>query len=216
MPDASVGLSATCRNAPFCEPANAGLEELVGGDPEEIRHAIQVGQLHLPRALQELVDRRRVTPEGERQRRLVLATAAKQFLNIFSQLVNCPESHLAVRQPISQKRKPISHSAQKIMLDSQWRIGFNSGMENGWIGRERLAQWLQRAKVNQLEAAELIGIDKTQLSQILTGKRRPGLDNAIKIERATGIAVEAWVPLEEDKTDGDDSAVVETTPVGKV
>lgn len=72
-------------------------------------------------------------------------------------------------------------------------------MENTPSGRERLAQWVDRSKLNQLEAAQLIGIDPTQLSQILTGKRRPGLDNAVKIERATGIVVEAWVPLTDDE-----------------
>jgi len=66
-------------------------------------------------------------------------------------------------------------------------------------GRERLRQWIDRSKVNQLEAAALIGIDHTQLSHILTGRRRPGLDTAVKIEQATGIVVEAWVPFGEDE-----------------
>lgn len=61
-------------------------------------------------------------------------------------------------------------------------------------GRERLAQWIERSKLNGLEAARLIGIHPTQLSQILSGNRRPGLDNAVKIEQTTGIVVEAWVP----------------------
>ncbi len=65
-------------------------------------------------------------------------------------------------------------------------------------GRERLAQWIERSKLNQTEAAQIIGIDPTQLSQILTGKRRPGLDNAVKIEAKTGIVVEAWVPIADD------------------
>jgi len=72
-------------------------------------------------------------------------------------------------------------------------------METGLQGRERLAQWIERSKINQLEAAQLIDIDPTQLSQILAGKRRPGLDNAIKIARATGIVPDAWVPIEEDE-----------------
>ena len=66
-------------------------------------------------------------------------------------------------------------------------------------GRDRLAQWIERSILNQLEAARIIGIDHTQLNQILGGKRRPGLDNAIKIERATGIAVEAWESIEDDR-----------------
>lgn len=101
------------------------------------------------------------------------------------------------------------------MLTDVGVLALISGMENGWVGRERLAQWLERAKLNQLEAAEIIGIDKTQLSQILTGKRRPGLDNAVKIERATGIAVEAWVPLDEAETANDGPSNTEVAQVGK-
>jgi transcriptional regulator with XRE-family HTH domain len=67
------------------------------------------------------------------------------------------------------------------------------------IGRERLAQWIERSRLNQLEAAKVIGIDPTQLSMVLNGKRRPGLDNAVKIEAATGIVVEAWVAIEDDE-----------------
>ncbi len=72
-------------------------------------------------------------------------------------------------------------------------------MESTQTGRERLAQWIERSKLNQLEASIIIGIDPTQLSQILNGNRRPGLDNAVKIERRTGIVVEAWVPLADDE-----------------
>lgn len=67
-------------------------------------------------------------------------------------------------------------------------------MTNGQSGRARLAQWIQRSKLNQIEASRVIGIHVTQLSQILAGNRRPGLDNAVKIETTTGIPVEAWVP----------------------
>lgn len=66
-------------------------------------------------------------------------------------------------------------------------------------GRERLRQWIDRSKLNQLEAAALIGIDHGQLNHILQGRRRPGLDTAVKIEQATGIVVEAWVPFGEDE-----------------
>lgn len=63
-------------------------------------------------------------------------------------------------------------------------------------GRERLALWIERSKLNQLEASHVIGIDPTQLNHILKGKRCPGLMNAVKIERATGIPVEDWVSSE--------------------
>ena len=68
-------------------------------------------------------------------------------------------------------------------------------MANDQSGRERLAQWIKRSKLNQIETARLIGIHETQLSQILAGNRRPGLDNAVKIEAVTGIPVEAWVSI---------------------
>lgn len=67
-------------------------------------------------------------------------------------------------------------------------------------GRERLRQWIDRSKVDQTEAAGLIGMHPTQLSHILNDRRRPGLDTAVKIERATGIPVEAWVPLDDDES----------------
>lgn len=63
---------------------------------------------------------------------------------------------------------------------------------------ERLAQWIERSKLNQAEAARIIGMDPTQLSHILLRRRRPGLDNAVKIEKATGIQPDAWVPIDED------------------
>jgi len=79
-------------------------------------------------------------------------------------------------------------------LDMDWRIAYPCVMEIERNGRERLAQWISRSKLNQLEASRLIGIDPSQLNQILSGRRRPGLDNAVKIEHTTGIVVEAWVP----------------------
>lgn len=65
---------------------------------------------------------------------------------------------------------------------------------------ERLGQWIERSKLNQTEAAAVIGMEKTQLSHILNAKRTPGLQNAVKIERATGIPAEAWLSTEMDET----------------
>ena len=66
-------------------------------------------------------------------------------------------------------------------------------------GRERLAQWIKRSKLDQQETAALIEMDPAVLSKILVGRRRPGLDNALKIERVTGIPVEAWQSSPEDE-----------------
>lgn len=59
-------------------------------------------------------------------------------------------------------------------------------------GPARLRQWIERSKLNQREAAQLLGFDQTFLSQLLNGKRSAGLDTALKIERVTGIVVESW------------------------
>lgn len=73
-------------------------------------------------------------------------------------------------------------------------------------GRERLRQWITRSKLDQVEASRIIGMHPTQLSHILSGARRPGLDMAVKIEQATGIVVEAWVPFGKDDTPIDSAA----------
>lgn len=52
----------------------------------------------------------------------------------------------------------------------------------------------------QREAAEYFGWHETYVSQILNGHRVPGLDNAVEIERMTGIPVEAWVSSTLDKS----------------
>jgi transcriptional regulator with XRE-family HTH domain len=59
-------------------------------------------------------------------------------------------------------------------------------------GRERLADYRRRSKLKQYELADLLGLHETTLSQILAGKRRPGLDIALRIETLTGVPVESW------------------------
>lgn len=60
--------------------------------------------------------------------------------------------------------------------------------------RAQLADWIERRGLNQREAARLLGLHYTYLSQILLGKRSPGLANAILIQRTTGVSAESWVP----------------------
>ena len=60
-------------------------------------------------------------------------------------------------------------------------------------GRQRLAEYRKRSRLKQYELADLIGMHDTTLSQVLSGKRRPGLDTALRIEAATGIPVESWM-----------------------
>lgn len=61
-------------------------------------------------------------------------------------------------------------------------------------GRERLRDWIARSRLTQRAAAKLLGMHYTFLSQILSGDRSPALKTAVRIERVTGIPVEAWMP----------------------
>lgn len=73
-------------------------------------------------------------------------------------------------------------------------------MKRDTSGPEQLRDWMQRRRVNQTEAAALLGFDATFISQLLSGRRQPGLTNAVRIERMTGIAIEAWMPSQLDET----------------
>lgn len=88
--------------------------------------------------------------------------------------------------------------AGKNGLDKDGCSGMLADMETAVTGRERLAQWITRSRLTQVEAAQRMDIEATNLSQILNGHRRPGLENAIKIQRATGIVVEAWAACDEE------------------
>ena len=67
-------------------------------------------------------------------------------------------------------------------------------------GRTRLREWIDRSKMTDRAAAQLLGIHFTFLSQILNSgrDRSPSLKTAVRIERVTGIPVEAWMPTEVD------------------
>lgn len=73
-------------------------------------------------------------------------------------------------------------------------------------GPEQLRSWIARRTSternpdgNQREAARIIGMDHTFLSQLLSGRRCPALGTAIAIERTTGVPVEAWLSLSNDR-----------------
>ena len=59
---------------------------------------------------------------------------------------------------------------------------------------------MHRRKFMQREVAEYLGIHFTFVCQLVAGKRSPGLDNAVKIERLTGIPVEAWLSHDVDNS----------------
>lgn len=77
-------------------------------------------------------------------------------------------------------------------------------------GPEQFRDWMERRGVNQREAAELLSITDVFVSQILNNVRTPGLANAVKIERLTGIPVESWL-----LTELSDSAAVLELASGK-
>lgn len=66
-------------------------------------------------------------------------------------------------------------------------------------GPEQLKDWMHRRRFMQREAADYFGWHETYISHLLSGARTPGLDNAVTIERLTGIPIEAWVSSELDK-----------------
>lgn len=80
-------------------------------------------------------------------------------------------------------------------------------------GRARLRAWIERTRMTQQEAAKLLRFHEAFLSQILGGHRRPGLKNAVRIERVTGIPVTAWVPNQDDDLDLAPSRDVDLGPV---
>lgn len=82
-------------------------------------------------------------------------------------------------------------------------------------GRERLRAWIERSKVKDYEAAEILGVNPVVLSQWLGGARTPGLDNAVKIEQATGVSVESWLLTEEHKSDDDLTVAVPKRKLSK-
>jgi len=65
-------------------------------------------------------------------------------------------------------------------------------------GAEQLKDWMHRRRFMQREMAEYLGWDETYVSRLLTGGRLPGLDNALHLERKTGIPVEVWASSELD------------------
>lgn len=55
---------------------------------------------------------------------------------------------------------------------------------------------MRRRGFNQADAARHLEFDEPYVSVLSSGKRTPGLSNAILIERRTGIPVEAWASTE--------------------
>jgi transcriptional regulator with XRE-family HTH domain len=56
----------------------------------------------------------------------------------------------------------------------------------------RLRAWRKRRGYTQDVAAKRLGLSQAMVSDLEQGKRGPSRDDAIVIERETGIAIEAW------------------------
>jgi transcriptional regulator with XRE-family HTH domain len=63
-------------------------------------------------------------------------------------------------------------------------------------GAEQFKDWMRRRGFTQADAARYLQLDEPYVSVLSSGKRTPGLDNAIHLERLTGIPVEAWASSE--------------------
>ncbi len=54
-----------------------------------------------------------------------------------------------------------------------------------------LRAYMKLAKIRQLDLARVLGCAQSTISQIISGKRRPSPELALRIEEATGGAVRA-------------------------
>ena len=68
-------------------------------------------------------------------------------------------------------------------------------------GAAQLTDWLRRRGFTQADAARYLEFDAPYVSVLVSGARTPGLANAIKLERLTGIPVEAWAATESNESE---------------
>jgi len=60
-------------------------------------------------------------------------------------------------------------------------------------GVAALWDWMERRRLNQREAAQILGLHFMSLNQILHGHRRPGLAIALRIEAHAGVPAGIWL-----------------------
>lgn len=68
-------------------------------------------------------------------------------------------------------------------------------------GPEQLKDWMRRRGFTQADMARYFEWDQSFVSVLLSGRRSPGLETAVTIERLAGIPVEAWLPSSVDTTE---------------
>lgn len=77
------------------------------------------------------------------------------------------------------------------MPDQSYRVAMRSGPE-------QLRDWMRRREFINEEASRYLGLDASVVTKLANGSRNAGLRIAIRIERLTGIPVEAWVSDDAD------------------
>jgi plasmid maintenance system antidote protein VapI len=95
-------------------------------------------------------------------------------------------------------------------LDESLRLNRISDMESG---ADQLRDWMRRRGFKSSDAARYLEMDEPYISVLINGKRTPGLDNAIKLERLTGIPVEAWASSHLSESENASSEKTKKNPV---
>ncbi|WP_411838689.1 helix-turn-helix transcriptional regulator [Paracoccus sp. ME4] len=64
---------------------------------------------------------------------------------------------------------------------------------------EKLRAYLCSARVTQRSFADVVGLSRSHLNEIISGRKRPSLDVAFAIARATSgaVPVDAWQPSDD-------------------
>ncbi len=68
-----------------------------------------------------------------------------------------------------------------------------------YSGPDQLRDWMRRRGFTQADAARYLDWDQGNISVVLAGKRTLGLETALRVERLTGIPVEAWSETESER-----------------
>lgn len=73
-------------------------------------------------------------------------------------------------------------------------------------GPKQLRDWMSRRGFNQAETAAFFGWLESELSNYLSGTRRPTLTKAALVEERTGIPARAWLSTDLDESENTVSA----------
>lgn len=82
-------------------------------------------------------------------------------------------------------------------------------------GSDQLKDWMERRGFNQTETAAFFGWPQALISYLINNQRTPGLRKAIRIERETGIPVEAWTLSPVHESDDDEPATASKSAYNK-